>query len=395
MSRLNIMYPFITPKYKGKNVVNLMSSITKSFGAKHDYIELNKLKSKELNKYKNIVLLVVDGLGYNYLNKQKKSFLKEKTRTSITSTFLSTTACANSTLLIGYPPQQHALTGWDINLKETGTITTVLPFFPKYGGMTLDEMYFDMKDIVDKKSVHKNFKGDCFTFIHKDLAYSAFTNYVSQYTKVVPTTSYTNAFTKIKKLVKTKSRKRRLIHTYISDYDATAHKEGTNGKTVTKIFWDLDKKIKNLFVSLKGTNTLIIVIADHGFTNTKKSECLWSDKIPGFKECLTIPLAGEPRVPYCYVRPSKVKEFEKIVKTKLSKYCWAYKGEQIIKDNLYGLGKPSKKLFDRVGDYVLVMKGSYVMKDLLSNYNKRHCAKGNHGGVTEDEMLVPLVLINC
>lgn len=387
------MYPFITPKYDGDNIVNLMSSISNSFGAKHEYKELNDLKSKELNKYKNIILIVLDGVGYNYLKKQKNSFLKEKIRNKMTSTFLSTTACANSTLLIGYPPQQHALTGWDVNLKETGTITTVLPFVPRYGGATLDKINFDMKDIVDKESIHKNFKGTSYTLIHKDLANSPFTLQVSKHTKIVPTNSYTNAFSKIKKLVKIKSKKRKFIHTYVSDYDSMSHKEGTKGKNVTKIFLDLDKKIKTLSNSIKKTNTLIIVTADHGFTNTKKSECLWANKLPGFKECLTIPLSGEPRVVYCYVRPSKVKDFEKIVKTKLSKYCWCYKGEQIIKDNLYGLGKPSKKLFERVGDYVLIMKGSYVLKDLLSNNTKRKCGKGNHAGVTEDEMLVPLILI--
>jgi len=114
------------------------------------------------------------------------------------------------------------------------------------------------------------------------------------------------------------------------------------------------------------------------------------------KECLTIPLAGESRVRDCFVRPRKVKEFEKIVKSKLSKYCWSYKGEQLIKDNFYGLGKPNKKLIDRVGDYVLIMKENYTLRDKLSNYNKsKKFHKSVHGGVTSGEMLVPLIIIDC
>ena len=49
-------------------------------------------------------------------------------KSKLTTTFLSTTACANTALQVGYPPQQHGLTGWTINLKEVGGITQVLPF---------------------------------------------------------------------------------------------------------------------------------------------------------------------------------------------------------------------------------------------------------------------------
>ena len=69
------MYEFTLPDYKGNSIINLMSSISNSFGKKHDYSQLKTLNSEELKKFKNIVLIVVDGLGYNYLKKQENSFL--------------------------------------------------------------------------------------------------------------------------------------------------------------------------------------------------------------------------------------------------------------------------------------------------------------------------------
>jgi len=390
------MYPFTIPNYKGKGIINLLSSISNNFGVKHPYKELVDLDSKELKKYKNIVLIVIDGLGYNYLLKQKNSFLLSNLKSKMTSTFLSTTACANTALIIGYPPQQHALTGWDINLKETGSITKVLPFFAKFGGQNLSELGFEIKDIVDCDSMHKNFKCNKYMIIHKNISESPFTKHVSKYMKIISSKSYKNTLNKIEQIVKNKSKKRKFVHAYIEDYDAMAHNDGTTGRNTKKIFLDIDKKIKSLSNSLKGTNTKIIVLADHGFTNTKKSEYIFVEKIQGLSECMSIPLSGEPRVAYLYIRPSKVKDFEKIIKTKLSKYCWCYKSEELIKNNFYGLGKPSKKLFDRVGDYVLIMKGNYCLKDKLAN-SKKHpkLFKANHAGVTADEMYVPLVLIDC
>jgi predicted AlkP superfamily pyrophosphatase or phosphodiesterase len=104
------MYKFTLPNYKENNIVNLMSSISNSFGKKHQYEKLKCLDSKDLDDFKNIVLIVVDGLGYNYLKKQNNSFLLKNVHSQLTSTFLSTTACANTVFQVGYPPQQHALT---------------------------------------------------------------------------------------------------------------------------------------------------------------------------------------------------------------------------------------------------------------------------------------------
>jgi hypothetical protein len=79
----------------------------------------------------------------------------------------------------------------------------------------------------------------------------------------------------------------------------------------------------------------------------------------------------------------------------MSEYCWCFEGEQLIHDNFYGLGTPNKKLFDRVGDFVLIMKSHYVLSYKLANYEthpKSHI--GAHGGITPDEMLSPLIVVN-
>ncbi len=390
------MYEFNLPDYQGNSIINLMSSISNSFGQKHAYSQLVSLNSDELKKFKNVVLIIVDGLGYNYLRKQKNSFLLKNLNSKMTSTFLTTTVCANTSFLVGYPPQQHALTGWDINLKEIGAITAILPFTPRYKGDSLSKSKFEMNQIMDIKSFHRGFNEKCFILIDKKFSNSPFTRYVSKDAEVIPTKTYINTFTKLKELIKKKSPKMRFIHAYLPELDALAHKEGINSKKVNDLFLDFDKRMKNLSISIKGTNTRLIIVADHGLIDVTPKTEIWVENIAGLKECLTIPLAGEPRVRDCFVRPSKVKEFEKIVKAKLSKYCWCFIGEQLIKDNLYGLGKPNKKLIDRVGDYVLVMKENYILKDKLANYKKPNkFYKGTHGGVSDDEMFVPLILVDC
>ena len=55
------------PNYKDGSIVNLMSSIGGVMGYKSKYNQLKLLPSEKLKGSKNIVLLVVDGMCYNYL----------------------------------------------------------------------------------------------------------------------------------------------------------------------------------------------------------------------------------------------------------------------------------------------------------------------------------------
>ncbi|MBW6451588.1 MAG: alkaline phosphatase family protein [DPANN group archaeon] len=390
------MFDFILPNYHDGSIINLMSSISNNFEQKHEYKELPSLTSEELKRSHNVILLVIDGLGYEFLKKQKESYLFENLRTNITSTFISTTACANTAFNVGYPPQQHGLTGWDINLKEVGSITTILPFVPLFGKESLDKSNFKMEDIIDMPSFHKNFNAKCFALINKKLASSQFTKNTYKDMKIIPTASYTDTFTKLKKIINTKSNKRKFVHAYINDFDSYSHNYGINSRTVKELFLDLDKKIKTFSKQIKDTNTKLIIVADHGLIDVEIDKQIWVENIEGLSECLTIPLTGESRLRYCFVRPHKVKDFERIMKTKLSKYCWCYKGEELIKQNLYGLGKPNKKIFDRVGDYVLIMKDNYLLNDKLANFEKpKRSLKSHHGGVSPDEMLVPLIVLDC
>jgi len=64
---------------------------------------------------------------------------------------------------------------------------------------------------------------------------------------------------------------------------------------------------------------------------------------------------------------------------------------ELVAQGWFGPGPSHPRLLERIGDYVLMMKGRYVVKDWLPQ-ERRHVLIGVHGGVSEDEMRVPLVL---
>jgi len=115
------------PNYKNQSIVNLMASLAKILGGHSQYEPLEGLNLAD-SIDKNILLIVLDGLGYEFLQKYgKNSFLHQNLKGKMTSVFPSTTASAITSFATGLAPQQHGLTGWFVYLEEIKKITAVLP----------------------------------------------------------------------------------------------------------------------------------------------------------------------------------------------------------------------------------------------------------------------------
>ena len=69
-----------TPNYVDGSLVNLMSSIIQYYGGSSKYAPLKELPLSQLEGTKNVVLILLDGMGYNFFiqnMKRLKSPLKE------------------------------------------------------------------------------------------------------------------------------------------------------------------------------------------------------------------------------------------------------------------------------------------------------------------------------
>jgi predicted AlkP superfamily pyrophosphatase or phosphodiesterase len=380
------------PNYKDGSIVNLMSSIGRAFGKKMMYDELKLLPSKELKDSRNVILIVVDGLGFDYLKRKGNgTILNDNLKGSMTSVFLPTTACAITTFSTGLAPQQHAYTGWFMLLKELGIVSTILHFNSRLGGDFFSKQNVNMSDILDVPPFSDGLKAKCFVVSHKQIVDSDFTRQLGRNAKRLGYLTMHDFFSNVRKAVKS-GRQRKFIYAYWPALDSISHDYGSESKKAEKHLGQIALGLDNFIKSIKGTDTTVIVTSDHGFIDSTEKELINLDSHPKLKECLSLPLCGDSRTAYCYVHTSKAKQFEYYVKTKLGRFCWVFKREDIIRKNYFGLFKPNPKLFDRIGDYVLIMKDNYLLKDSLLN-QKRHFHIGNHGGVSRNEMIVPLVVI--
>lgn len=337
---------------------------------------------------------MIDGLGYEYLLKfGQGSTLHHHLRSQMTSVFPSTTATAITTFMTGQAPKQHGLTGWHTYLKELGCVTAVLPFRPRvcssgFSSNTIDvhRLYghTPLFDLIDRPSyvvapewiIHSEYN-----VAHSGSAMLHGYNTLSQ------------CFQNIESVVKS-SAQEKYIYAYWPDFDRYAHESGCNSSRVNTHFAELDEAFEKLLNELDGTNTTVIVTADHGFIDTEPSSVIQLSDHPVMQASLVLPLCGEPRAAYCYVHPDKQQQFTDYVLNEFADYAELKPSKTLVDEGYFGKGHAHPQLYERIGHYTLIMKENYVLKDTLAG-EAPFAHIGVHGGTSTQEMYVPLIIASC
>lgn len=94
---------------------------------------------------------------------------------------------------------------------------------------------------------------------------------------------------------------------------------------------------------------------------------------------------------FCHVRPGKQAEFSERASEWLKGKADVLPGHVPLDEGWFGGGDLHPHIADRAGDFVLLMREDYTVKDWLPG-EPRHLHIGNHGGLSADEMYVPLVV---
>ena len=382
----------ILPDYKSTSIVNLMSSLVGALGdTSSPYAPLAALGSAELASVRNVVLIVIDGLGFEYLNSTGAgSALQQNIRARITSVFPSTTASAITTFLTGLAPQQHALTGWFMYLREIGMVTTILPFKQRSSAKPLHDFGVQPGQLFDQKSVFDCLHVACYAINPARILNSEF-NVAHCGSAVRIGYSTLQQFVHAIASAVRSDGARKFVYAYYPEIDSAAHQHGIQSPQVAAEFAALDRAFADLQKALAGSHSILIVTADHGFIDRDPSQAIKLEHHPRLAQTLLQPLCGEPRVAYCYVDRAQTEQFEKYVTDVFAEKVTLMRSEDLVAQGYFGHRIPHPRLAERIGDYTLIMNGNYTIEDRLPG-ERRHTQIGVHGGLSESEMMVPLII---
>ncbi|MDQ1316096.1 MAG: hypothetical protein QG662_2205 [Pseudomonadota bacterium] len=383
--------PGITlPDYRGGSLVNLMSSIATALGGNSPYAPLTALPPRTLADARHLLLLVVDGLGHDYLI-GRDSALRRHLRSPLTSVFPSTTASAIPTFLTGLAPRQHGLTGWHMYFREIGAIAAPLPFRVRAGRHSLREAGVTPASLFGLAPLFDRLPLPCHVVSPRHIIHSDFNVALSGTAMRHGYETLEEMFALIAGLLRSDAT-RSYIHAYWPQLDSLAHEHGIHSEAVAEAFASLDAGFARLLEAAHDSGSCIIVTADHGFIDTSAEQTIDLDDHPGLRETLLLPLCGEPRMAYAYVRAGRETQFEDYVRGQLADRVHLFRSEEVLSQGWLGPGEAHPALRDRIGDYVLIPRGRAILRDWLKG-EERHVHIGVHGGLSAAEMMVPLVVV--
>lgn len=348
-------------KLLNNDIVNLVQSIKKYYNLKQEYSSNEKVDEiLSSNKPKHVVFVVLDGLGFNLIN--KAPFLNKNIIEKIDTVFPPTTACATITLQTGLYPCEHGWLGWCQYFEEWDDI---IELFTGYG------FYNRIKYPTDEIQKHITFKP----------YYENIKNNKIYFPKNIggEATSFEEMLNIIKKDITNSDNS--FSYAYWPEPDHVLHQKGENHTDTNSMIKHLDDLLEKFCNDLE--NTTIIVTADHGHIDTKS---ILLCEYPNILDCLKRLPSIEGRFANFFLEENCEEKFLESIEF-LKPNFDIYKKEEFIKSDFFNLGVHNKIVDKFLGDYQLVAKGEYILE-----YNKVTFTSSHAGGTTQ-EMEVPLVII--
>ncbi len=373
--------------YAGGGLVNLVASLMASRGAQPRHAALRALPPQSIEQARNVVLLIVDGLGDNYLMQRGAgSELARRRRAAITSVFPPTTASAITTSYTGCTPLEHGLTGWYTYFGEAGCVSAALPFKSRGDNLSLRCRGFTPQRAYPQRSLFAALPVRSIVVTYRDIIDSDYNRKHCEGAERRAYDTVEELVAEVESAVKS-GPERKFVYAYWPEYDAISHRFGAHSAEALQRFAQIDAAFGTLVTRLAGTESAIIATADHGFIDIAPEESL---ELPAeLYPLLRFPLCGERRVAYCHVHSPT--EFAGKARQWLGERADVRASRELVDEGWFGPGTPHPRLAERLGDVALVMRGRYTVKDWTPG-EPRYMHIGNHGGTSEDEMMIPLIV---
>ncbi|MDR1905752.1 MAG: alkaline phosphatase family protein [Clostridiales bacterium] len=357
------------PDY-ARNIVNIPNSLAKYFHAETKGATLPLLDASLSGGYKNVVLLIMDGMGSEMLKKHiPDGFLSSHKKTDLSSVFPSTTTAALTSLCSGLTPAEHGWMGWSCYFNDLNICVDLFNNKDSFTGKHIGKPH-----LASSRMPYRDIWND---FDVKSHVVSPFSKYKIRSLKQLCRVAARLC----------KKRGKKFIYSYFDNPDAIAHVHGTdslNLKTALKKYDDLIARFAK-----KVKNTLVIITADHGLTDAKLYD---AEDYPDITECLYAKPSLEPRALSFFVKPEFLSVFPERFKAAFGDAFILKSGKEFLDEKFSGIGNPHPETLNFVGDYMALAVGDIA----LSSKNQNgfiYDYKANHSGLTEEEMLVPLILV--
>lgn len=406
----------IYPLYDNYCFANIPQAILNLFNLsdKNELSLVFKKANVKPNKKLKIVLLLVDGFGYLQWLKyaSKYPFFKRLTQKGVvaplTAVFPSTTAAALNTIHSGSTPQEHGLPEWWVYFEEIGKIMATLPFMAM-GEKTPDQLLqedVNPKILFNQKTIYQKLaekKIPSFTFDRRAYTKTAYSHLVYRGSTTIPYINSSDLAVNLRKKL-TDTAGSGYFFVYWDNVDAMEHHYGPHSEQylaeLNGLSFMLQKELLDKISFNLKEEILFLITADHGQINVKPQETIFLNQYPQIVNNLKTDQHGQKIMPwgnirdvFLHIKEDKIQSVINFLAQKLKNKATIIRSTEALQAGLFGRGKTHPEFLKRIGNILVLPSHNNTIwyrhfKDEKIEFY------GMHGGLSPEEMLVPLAVTN-
>lgn len=354
------------PEY-GNCIANLACSLLRYYGCDAPNPTLAQADALLHKPYKNVVLLLLDGMGISTLEDHLSpdGFFRRKLYCPYISTFPPTTVAATTAVMSGLYPNQSAWLGWVGYFDEIDR--NVVYFLNKDN---------DTGEKITDMNVAQSFVP--YQTIFEPIQQTGVqAHWLCSWREPRPK-KFSGLCDEIRRICMQEGRQ--FIYAYWEEPDKSMHEKGVRAPEMGDLVRQLESETERLAGELN--DTLILITADHGLVD---GETILFHQDQEIMDCMIRRPSMEPRALNLFVKEECKERFETLFRERYGDRFLLLPMEDVYRLGLLGAGNDHPRLKRMLGNYLSIAVGDAVLR------TKNVIHPADHGGLTCDEMMIPLI----
>ena len=408
-------HSFIRPRYDSYCFAHLPATIEYLLtGNGHSTLPLDVFGNFSIH-YDRVIFFFVDAFGWRFFERyaEKYAFLRTALEQGVvskmTSQFPSTTAAHVTCIHTGLPVGQSGVYEWTYYEPLVDDRITPLLYSYAHDGLqreTLRTSNVPPEALFPQTTFYQRLQAQGVTshiLQYKGYTPSTYSDIVFRGARVHPYQSIQEALVYLPELMQAEKAIPVYYFLYFDRIDEACHHYGPFSKEFEAAVDNFYSAMDALFYqSIHGKlgNTLLLMTADHGQVEVDPKTTYYLNKqIPDVERYLRtnrqgqpITHAGSPRDMFLYIKDGCVDSFIVEMRERLAGRAEVYRTQELLDQHFFGMQPVSPTLLARLGNVVILPYKNETVWWYTEGKQNMHFL-GHHGGLTREEMEIPLITL--
>lgn len=395
---------FVKPNYEAGGFAGLPRAVKSFFGGAHFPLPIDGFQKE----YENVILCFIDGFGWRHFEKfGAHPFLDRFSRSGaaakLTSQFPSTTSGHVTCIHTGLNVGQSGIFEW--NYYEPLLDAMIVPLLFSFSGTTKRDLLqptgIDPRRLYPTRTLYQDLKKLGVTstiFQHREYTPSTYSDIVFKGAKAYGFKTLPETLTNLQTALAS-AKGKNYYFLYYDKVDTISHDYGPASVQVEAEVDNFLYLMEQFITKTKKGKTLLLLTADHGQSEVDPATTIYLNKaFPQITKMIKTNQQGRLLVPggscrdhFLYIQDEMLEEAQEMLTQGLAGKADVVRTADLIADGYFG-PQISDAFRAHVGNLVVL---SYRYESIWwfekGKFEQRY--RGHHGGLTPQEMEIPLLAL--